>query len=193
MSNHQTNQASISCPGQKYSIIQTQTYFKPNQRVQSPSPSTCCLPSSIPHSPKFHLGDIFLPFPFSLMLSTSLSLLSLWIQCAVALRFTCLTNMDRGPKWFLKSSNGLWSACAVLVDNILSVSLPLSPANPNVRGCVCLSGCLSVYVFVCICSCLHVCVHARLWLPHALPDSLAGRWQRSLERQSGNEIRMSDS
>lgn len=192
MSRHQMNQASISSPAQKCCIIQTQTFFfawfKPNQRDQSLYPSTCCQPPSIPPSPKFHLGDIFLPFPLSLMLSTSLSLLSLWIQCAVALRFTCLTNMDRGPKWFLKSSNGLWSACVVLGDNSLSVSLslPLTLMCVCVCDCVCLSGCLSVYVYVCLCLCLYVCVHARLRLPHALPDSLAGRdgsarWSGSLE------------
>lgn len=74
--------------------------------------------------------------------------------------------MDRGPKWFLKSSNGLWSACAVLGDNSLSVSLP--PSTTYV--CACLS--VSVFVRACVYMC--VCV----WLPHALPDSLAGRWQR---------------
>lgn len=151
----QMNQASISSLGQKCCIIQTQTFFfawfKPNQGVQSLSPSTCCQPPSIPPLPKFHLGDIFLPFPLAHMLSTMLSLLSLWIQCAVALWFTCLTNMDRGPKWFLKSSNGLWSACAVLGDNSLSLSLSLTPSNPYVCDSVRLSGCLFMFMSLCLC------------------------------------------
>lgn len=161
MSKHQMNQASISSLGPKCCIIQTQTFFfvwfKPNHRAQSLSPSTCCQPSSIPPLPKFHLGDIFLPFPLSHMLPTSLSLLSLWIQCTVALWFTCLTNMDRGPKWFLKSSNGLWSACAVLGDNSLSFSLPLSPLLPLTHMRVTVCACQ----VVCLCLCLYVrvCAH----------------------------------
>lgn len=111
MSKQQTNQASISSPAPKCCIIQTQTFFfawsKPNQRVQSLSPSTCCQPPSAPPLPKFHLGDMLPPFPpLSHALSNGESLLSLWIHCAVAFWFTCLTNMDGGPKWFLKSLYG---------------------------------------------------------------------------------------
>lgn len=71
--------------------------------------------------------------------------LSLWIQHTVALRFTCLTKMDRGPKCFFKSSNGLWRTCAVLGDNSLSVSVTHS------LTCVCLCFCLFVSVFICVC------------------------------------------
>lgn len=139
-------------------------WLKPNQRAWNLSPSTCCQPTSIPASPKFHLGDILLPFPLSLMLSTSLSLLSFWIQCAVALRFTCLTNMDRGPKWFLKSSNGLWSACAVLGDNSLCVSLPLPHVCVWLCVLVCLFLFLSICVCVCACACLSVSAFVRMFV-----------------------------
>lgn len=76
------------------------------------------------------------------MLPTLLPLHSLWISCAVAVWFTCLTNMDRGPKWFLKSSNGLWSTSAVLGDNRLSVCPPLT-----LSVCVWLCVLLSLFMF----------------------------------------------
>lgn len=174
MSMHQRNQASISSPGQKCCIIQTQTFvfarFKPNQMVWSLSCCTCCQPPSIPPLPKFHLGDVFLSFPLSLMLSTSPSPLSLWIQCAVSLRFTCLTNIDRGPKWFLKSSNGLWSACAVLGDNSISVSP--SPSNPY----LCATVCACLVVCLCFCTCTSMASPYSPWLG----DGSTG-WSGSLE------------
>lgn len=51
--------------------------------------------------------------------------------------------MDRRPKWFLKSSNGLWRACAELGDNSPSLSLSLSE-------CVC--ACQLVCLCLCVCA-----------------------------------------
>lgn len=105
---------------------------------------------------------------------TTLVLLCLWIQCAVALWFTCLTNMDRGPKWFLKSSNGLERACAAAGGNTPSVCLRLS--FPSVCGCVwlCVLVSLSVYVYV-----SNVCVHALSQTP--MLDDGSARQSGSLE------------
>lgn len=77
------------------------------------------------------------------MLSTLLRLLPLWISCAAAFWFSCLTNMDSRPKCFLKSSNGLWRACALLGDNTLSL-----PPSLSFSVCVCLSTCL--FMFMCV-------------------------------------------
>lgn len=171
----QMNQASISSRGQKMlhnsnPNIFLVAWFNPTQRVSlalhllHPSSAlnfiwgmSSCLCSPLPH-----------------MLSTLLRLLPLWISCAAAFWFSCLTNMDSRPKWLLKSSNGLWRAGW---QHTLppSLSLPVS-----LTVCVCLYTCL--FTFMC------VCAHLR-----ALPGSLAGRWQRWAEWQPGNEIRMSDS
>lgn len=200
MSRQQMNRASISSLGQKMLHNSKQNiYFLCAIQTKSEGPGASLslhLLSGHPLSQpclKFHLENIFLPFPHSHMLSTTLALLCLlWIQYAVALWFTCLTNMDRGPKWFLKSSNGLGSARSVLGGNAPSLCLSF-PLSHSLHMCVTVRACQVVYLCLCL---LRVCVRACTSVgphPRALLDSHAGRWQRSTGRQSGNEIRMSDS
>lgn len=118
----------------KSCIIQNQTFFfarlKPNQSLR---PLSLHRLSVAPPPLRPSLTQI----SFSGHISTGLWLSLNSVQCSC--RFSRLTNMDRRPKWFLKSSNGLWSACAVLGDNSRSVS-----HSQCCCVCLCLRACASL-------------------------------------------------
>lgn len=125
-----------------------------NQIRWSRAPVSLLPPPAVSHPPSRPWPNFIWETSFSLSPTltcspTTLALLCLWILCAVALWFTCLTNMDRGPKWFLKSSNGLESACAATGGNTPSLCLRLS--FPSLRVCVCVAVCACQFVCLCLC------------------------------------------
>lgn len=135
MSRPQRNRASISRPGSKKLHNSKPNIFLCTTETESESEAA--LPPSAVSRPPPPPGLSLTQISFSGHISTGLWLSLNSMQCSC--RFNRLTNMDRRPKWFLKSSNGLWSACAVLGDNSRSVS-----HSQCCCVCLCLRACASL-------------------------------------------------